>query len=86
MVVLLTFLPLRVSSAGVGIIPGPSHWISGVLLTPLSRLLIEQVRLTEAPTNIGEEGEEIIDTLPKSKIIFKWQDIITWGAEVCCCR
>ena len=61
MVVLLTFLPLRVSSAGVGITPGPSHRISGVLLTPLSRL-IEQVRLTEAPTKIGEEGAEKIET------------------------
>ena len=64
MVVLLTFLPLRVSSAGVGITPGPSHWISGVLLTPLSRL-IEQVRLTEAPTKIGE-GAKIIETLSEN--------------------
>ena len=36
--------------------PGPSHWKTGVPVTPLGREM-EQVRVTESPVRMGEEGE-----------------------------
>ena len=48
-----------VGIAGVGVTPlGPSHWKSGVPVTPSGRVT-EQVRVTDAPATIGEEGEEV---------------------------
>ena len=47
-----------VESAGVGVTPlGPSHWKSGVPVTPSGRVT-EQVRVTVAPATAGE-GEEV---------------------------
>ena len=43
-------------SAGVGVTPGPSHWKTGVPVTPLGREMV-QVRVTESPAmTAGEEG------------------------------
>ena len=40
----------------VGATLGPSHWKTGVPVTPLSREMV-QVRVTEAPAmTVGEEG------------------------------
>ena len=47
-----------VGSAGVGVTPGPSHWKSGVPVTPVGRVT-EQVRVTVAPAMMVEEGEEV---------------------------
>ena len=47
-----------VGSAGVGVTPDPSHWISGVPVTPVGRVT-EQVRVTVSPAMTGEEGEEV---------------------------
>ena len=44
-----------VGSAGVGVTPGPSHWKTGVPVTPLGRVT-EQVRVTVSPAIM--EGEE----------------------------
>ena len=44
-----------VGSAGVGVTPGPSHWKTGVPVTPLGRVT-EQVRVTVSPAMM--EGEE----------------------------
>ena len=52
-----TSCPLVVGAAGVGVTPGPSHWKSGVPVTPAGRVT-EQVRVTESPAMMGEEGEE----------------------------
>ena len=52
-----TSCPLVVGAAGVGITPGPTHWKSGVPVTPAGRV-IEQVRVRESPAMMGEEGEE----------------------------
>ena len=38
--------------------PGPTHWKSGVPVTPLGRVM-EQVRVTLSPASMGEEGEEV---------------------------
>ena len=46
-----------VGAAGVGVTPGPSHWKSGVPVTPTGRVT-EQVRVTESPARMGEEREE----------------------------
>ena len=43
--------------AGVGVTPDPSHWKSGVPVTPAGRVT-EQVRVTDSPAMMGEEGEE----------------------------
>ena len=53
-----TICPLVVGSAGVGVTPGPSHWKSGVPVTPVGRVT-EQVRVTVSPAMTGEEGEEV---------------------------
>ena len=43
-------------SYGVRVIPGPSHWKTGVSVTPLGREM-EQVRVTVSPAmTAGEEG------------------------------
>ena len=47
-----------VGSAGVGVTPGPSHWKSGVPVTPVCRVT-EQVRVTVSPAMMEEEGEEV---------------------------
>ena len=47
-----------VGEAGVGVTPGPSHWKSGVPVTPAGRVT-EQVRVTESPARMGEGGEEV---------------------------
>ena len=52
-----TSCPLVVELAGIGVTPGPCHWKSGVPVTPAGRVT-EQVRVTESPTMMGEEGEE----------------------------
>ena len=44
-----------VGLAGVGVTPGPSHWKTGVSVTPLGRVT-EQVRVTVSPAMM--EGEE----------------------------
>ena len=36
---------------------GPSHWKSGIPATPAGRVT-EQVRVTDSPATMGEEGEE----------------------------
>ena len=57
-----TVCPLVVESAGVGVTPpGPSHWKSGVPVTPSGRVT-EQVRVTGSPATTGEEGEEVSAT------------------------
>ena len=54
--ILETTPPLEVGSSGVGVTPGPSHWKTGVPVTPLGRER-EQVRVTESPAmTAGEEG------------------------------
>ena len=55
-----------VGVAGVGITPlGPSHWKSGVPVTPLGRVT-EQVRVTDSPAMTGEEGEEVREKMAGS--------------------
>ena len=46
-----------VGAAGVGVTPGPSHWKTGVPVTPAGRVT-EQVRVSESPAMMGEEGED----------------------------
>ena len=46
------------SSAGIGVTPGPSHWKTGVPVTPLGRVT-EQVRVTVSPAMM-EGGEEVM--------------------------
>ena len=54
--ILETTPPLEVGSAGVGVTAGPSHWKTGVSVTPLGRAR-EQVRVTvSAAMTVGEEG------------------------------
>ena len=54
--ILETTPPLEVGLAGVEVTPGPSHWKTGVSVTPLGREM-EQVRVTESPAmTVGEEG------------------------------
>ena len=56
---LKTVPPLVVESAGVRVTPpGPSHWKSGVPVTPSGRVT-EQVRETDSPAMTEEEGEEV---------------------------
>ena len=46
-------------SAGLRVTPpGPSHWKSGVAVTPCGRVT-EQVRITVSPAKMEEEGEEV---------------------------
>ena len=52
--ILETTPPLEVGS--VGVTPDPSHWKTGVPVTPLGREM-EQVRVTVSPAmTVGEEG------------------------------
>ena len=53
-----TSCPLVVGEAGVGVTPGPSHWKTGVPVTPAGRVT-EQVRVRESPATMGGEGEEL---------------------------
>ena len=55
--ILDTSCPLVVGEAGVGVTPGPTHWMSGVPVTPAGRVT-EQMRVRESPATMGEEGEE----------------------------
>ena len=45
-----------VGSAGVGVTPDPSHWKTGVPVTPLGRVT-EQVRVTVSPAIMDREEE-----------------------------
>ena len=48
-----------VESAGVGVTPlGPSHWKSGVPVTPSGRVT-EQVRETDSLATTEEDGKEV---------------------------
>ena len=54
-----TVCPLVVESAEVRVTPpGPSHWKSGVPVTPSGRVT-KQVKETDSPATIGEAGEEV---------------------------
>ena len=54
-----------VGEAGVGVTPGPSHWKSGVPVTPAGRVT-EQVRVTESPARMGVGGEEVREMVADS--------------------
>ena len=61
-----TVCPLVIESSGVGItLPGPSHWKTGVSVTPLGRVIV-QVRVTMSPAMI-EEGEEAREMMAGSE-------------------
>ena len=60
-----TSCPLVVGAAGVGVTPGPTHWKSGVPVTPAGRV-IEQVRVRESPATMGEGGEEVREIINES--------------------
>ena len=60
-----TSFPLVMGEAGVGVTPGPSHWKSGVPVTPAGRVT-EQVRVRESPATMGEEGEEEREMVARS--------------------
>ena len=64
-----TSCPL-VGAAGVGVTPGPSHWKSGVPVTPAGRVT-EQVRVRESPATMGEEGEEESEMVACSNTVKK---------------
>ena len=64
-----TVCPLVIESSGVGVTPpGPSHWKTGVSVTPLGRVTV-QVRVTMSPAMIeeGEEGEEVREMMAGSE-------------------
>ena len=65
-----TSCPLVVGEAGVGVTPGPTHWMSGVLDTPAGRVT-EQVRVTESPAVMGVEGEEVREMAARSSTVKK---------------
>ena len=46
----------EMGSSGVKATPGPSHWKTGVSVTPLGREM-EQVRVTVSPTMVVVEEE-----------------------------
>ena len=60
-----TSFPLVVEAAGVGVTPGPTHWDSGVPVTPAGRVT-EQVRVTETPARMGEGGGEMREMVADS--------------------
>ena len=64
--ILDTSYPLVVESAGVGVILGPTHWKSGVSVTPAGRVA-EQMRVRESPAMMGEEGEEKRENMAGSR-------------------
>ena len=47
-----------VGSAGVGVTPCPSHWKSGVPVTPVGKVT-EQVRVTLSPAMMVVDEEEV---------------------------
>ena len=58
--------PVEVGGAGVRGTPGgPSHWKSGVSVTPLGRES-EQVRVTVSPATTGDEGEDVSEIVAGS--------------------
>ena len=68
-----------VESAGVRVTPpGPSHWKSGVPVTPSGRVT-EQVRETDSPATTEEEGEEVREMVAGSgeRFIFSNATMIT---------
>ena len=70
--ILKTTPPLEVVSYGVGVIPGPSHWKTGVSVTPLGREM-EQVRVTVSPTmTVGEEG---VREMVAGSVIYEYQEM-----------
>ena len=73
-----TVCPSVVESAGVGVTPpGPSHWKSGVPVTPWGRVT-EQVRVTVSPDTTEEEGEEVRITVAGSDDMY---DIYTCDSK-----
>ena len=61
-----TVCPKVVGVAWVGITPlGPSHWKSGIPVTPSGRVT-EQVRVTDSPAMTGEEREEVREKMAGS--------------------
>ena len=61
-----TVCPLVIESSGVGVTPpGPSHWKTGVSVTPLGRVTV-QVRVTMSPAMI-EKGEEVREMMAGSE-------------------
>ena len=61
-----TVCPLVIESSGVRVTPpGPSHWKTGVSVTPLGRVTV-QVRVTMSPAMI-EEGEEVREMMAGSE-------------------
>ena len=52
--------------------PGPSHWSTGITVTPDGREM-EQVIVTEPPASMVEEGEEMRVMLARSV----WREICT---------
>ena len=67
-----TSCPLVVGAAGIGVTPGPSHWKSGVPVTPTGRVT-EQVRVTESPATMGEEGVEEREMVAGSNTVKRTQ-------------
>ena len=65
MITLDTSCLLVVGSAGVGVTPGPSHWKSGVSVTPVGKVT-EQVRVTLSPAMTKKEGEEVREMMTGS--------------------
>ena len=67
--------PLEVGSAGVRATPGPSHWKTGVSVTPLGRVR-EQVRVRLCPAmTVGEEGvREMVAGSVRDKSIRKYEN------------
>ena len=47
--------------------PGPSHWKSGVPVTPSGRVT-EQVRVIDSPAMTEEEGEEVREMVAGSAV------------------
>ena len=69
-----TSCPLVVGEAGVGFTPGPTHWKSGVPVTPAGRVT-EQVRVTESPATMGERGEEVREIIRESVCEYEYSAI-----------
>ena len=67
--------PLDVGSAGVRATPGPSHWKTGVPVTPLGRVKV-QVRVTVFPAmTVGEErAREMVEGSVRDKSIRKYEN------------
>ena len=72
--------PLVVGAAGVGVTPGPSHWKSGVPVTPVGRVT-EQVRVTVSPAMMVEEGEEVREMMIDSVGRISMSEIYGWRSR-----